>query len=203
MTTRDPVLQAFLSSVRDALAARVLTLDETNTVDRIFEALVNVERSGSGQSCRLPVCAEFLPEACAHARRHSSAMAHIVDSFEAIEPRLFWAPRSASGPHASANWPQGHANAVIVGPGGLETRSDVQIGASLLAPYVRYPDHNHAPEEVYLVLSPGRFRHGETGWFEPGIGGTLYNEPNVLHAMASDEAPLLALWFLWVKRSAG
>jgi hypothetical protein len=53
------------------------------------------------------------------------------------------------------------------------------------------------PEEVYLVLSPGRFQHGESGWFEPGIGGTLYNEPNIRHAMVSDGAPLLALWHLW------
>ena len=91
---------------------------------------------------------------------------------------------------------------MIVGPGGLESRNDVHIGVSLLAPNVRYPDHNHAPEEVYLVLSPGRFQHGEFGWFEPGIGGTLYNEPNIRHAMASDEAPLFALWLLWTGMSA-
>jgi hypothetical protein len=50
---------------------------------------------------------------------------------------------------------------------------------------------------VYLVLSPGRFQHGTSGWFEPGVGGTLYNTPNIKHAMASDEAPLFALWLLW------
>jgi hypothetical protein len=135
--------------------------------------------------------------AFAHARRHSPSIARIIDAFDAIEPRLFWAPRKASGPHASANWPEGHANATIVGPGGLEGRSDVHIGVSLLAPHVRYPDHNHSPEEVYLVLSPGRFQHGGSGWFEPGIGGVLYNEPNLQHAMASDAAPLLATWLLW------
>jgi hypothetical protein len=68
---------------------------------------------------------------------------------------------------------------------------------SLLAPNVRYPDHSHSPEEVYLVLSPGRFRHGESGWFEPGVGATLYNEPNILHAMSSEDVPLLAFWYLW------
>lgn len=73
---------------------------------------------------------------------------------------------------------------------------------SLMARQVRYPDHTHAPEEVHLVLSPGRFQHGAPGWFEPGIGGTLYNEPGILRAMASDAAPLFAVWLLWTDRPA-
>jgi hypothetical protein len=66
-----------------------------------------------------------------------------------------------------------------------------------MAPHVRYPDHNHPPEEVYLVLSPGWFQHGDSSWSEPGIGGTFHNVPNIKHAMASGDAPLLALWCLW------
>src|SRR3546814_16037558 len=62
-------------------------------------------------------------------------------------------PRPAGGPFASDNWPEGHANTLLVGPRGLEDRNDLSIGASLLAPQVRYPDHRHAPEEVYFVLS--------------------------------------------------
>jgi hypothetical protein len=125
-------------------------------------------------------------------------VARVADAFAALEPSLAWAPRAAGDPFASDNWPEGHANTTIVGPKGLEDRNDLAIGASLLAPHVRYPDHSHGPEEVYLVLTPGRFRHGDSGWFEPGIGGTLYNRPNIVHAMASDDAPLLALWCLWI-----
>lgn len=202
MTTRDPAVQAFLAAARDALAARHLGAEQAAAVDRIYEALRSPGGPGSGRTQRLPVCDAHLPEAFANARRHSPAMARIVDAFEAIEPALFWAPRSAGGAHASANWPDGHANAMIVGPGGLESRGDVHVGVSLLAPHVRYPDHNHGPEEVYLVLSPGRFQHGASGWFEPGIGGTLYNEPDMEHAMASDAAPLLAFWHLWTGTSA-
>jgi hypothetical protein len=55
-------------------------------------------------------------------------LARIVDAFQAIEPALFWTHRGKSGPHASTNWPEGHANAVIVGPDGLESRNDVTIG---------------------------------------------------------------------------
>jgi quercetin dioxygenase-like cupin family protein len=87
---------------------------------------------------------------------------------------------------------------MIVGPGGLESRDDVWVGASVMAPHVRYPDHQHLPEEVYLVMSPGEFRQGDAPWFEPGVGGTFYNPPNIVHAMRSGESPLLAIWCLWV-----
>lgn len=90
---------------------------------------------------------------------------------------------------------------MIVGPGGLEDRHDVWVGLSLLAPGVRYPDHRHAPEEIYLVLTDGQFRQGEREWFTPGVGGTFYNEPNILHAMASSpDAPFLAIWCLFDAR---
>jgi hypothetical protein len=79
---------------------------------------------------------------------------------------------------------------------GHEPRDDVWVGASLLAPDVRYPDHHHAPEEVYLALSRGKFRHGEDEWFEPGIGGIFHNIPNIKHAMASVATPFFAIWCL-------
>jgi hypothetical protein len=76
-------------------------------------------------------------------------------------------------------------------------RNDLAIGVSLLARTSAIRDHNHGPE-VYILLSPGRFQHGTSGWFEPGIGGTLYNEPSIGYAMASDAVLLLALWCLWI-----
>ncbi len=203
MTTRDPALEAFLASVRDALAASDLGREGKATIHRIFGALNAPCGPGSGRPHRIPVCDRCLPEAYANARRHSPTLERIVEAFGTVEPALFWAPRSAGGPHASPNWPHGHANALIVGPNGLESRDDVQIGVSLMEPQTRYPDHNHGPEEVYLVASPGRFQHGTSAWFEPGIGGTLYNEPDVRHAMASDAAPLLAFWFLWTNAPSG
>lgn len=200
MMPRAPAIQDFLSSVEDALAASGLDRPGSESIGRVFAALQSPGSPGSGRAQRLPVVDGALPAALDAARRHSPATARIADTFQLIEPSLVWAPRGASGPQASDNWPDGHANATIVGPGGVESRGDVHIGVSLMAPHVRYPDHNHGPEEVYLVLSPGRFQHGGSGWFEPGIGGTLYNEPNIRHAMASDADPLFAIWLLWTDR---
>jgi len=90
----------------------------------------------------------------------------------------------------------GHANATIIGQGGLEARDDVWIGVSLMAPDIVYPVHRHAPEEVYLVLSPGSWWQEGRGWHEPGIGGAVHHAPNVRHAMRSGSSPLLATWCL-------
>jgi hypothetical protein len=87
---------------------------------------------------------------------------------------------------------------MILGPAGLEHRTDVWLGVSLMAPSVRYTDHAHAPEETYLVLSEGEFRQGEADWFTPGVGGSFYNPPWIKHAMRSGAAPLFAFWALWV-----
>jgi hypothetical protein len=197
MTDRNPLLQEFLTSVAEVFGNIALGREAARTIDRIGNALQTTSRAGTATGSRLQVC-RHLDGALATARAASSFLGRVADAFAAMEPSLSWSRRPAGGPFASDNWPDGHANAMIVGSGGLEHRDDVMIGVSLLAPHVRYPDHNHSPEEVYLVLSPGRFKHGESDWFEPGIGGTFYNEPNIEHAMASGEVPLLALWYLWV-----
>lgn len=199
---RMPALQAFLLGVRDALAASNLERPAREAIGRIYAALDVPGAPGADGAERLPVVADVLPMALETARRHSAATARVADTFQTLESALRWARRSSGGPHASADWPEGHANAMIVGPGGIERRGDMQIGVSLMAPHIRYPDHTHPPEEVYLVLSPGRFQHGASDWFEPGIGGTLYNAPGIRHAMASDAAPLFAVWLLWTDQPA-
>jgi hypothetical protein len=192
---RDQVLQNFADAALSACRKHSTRTEASAALERIAAALNTPGPRRARPGERLPVCRHL--DAALAIDTGSESLRALIEAFRAIEPFLEWRQRASFDETASANFVDGHANAMIVGPGGLEGRADVQIGVSLLAPHVRYPDHNHAPEEVYLVLSPGRFQHGGSGWFEPGIGGTLYNEPNILHAMASDEAPLLALWFLW------
>jgi hypothetical protein len=52
---------------------------------------------------------------------------------------------------------------------------------------------------VYLAMTPGAWRKNDGPWIEPGIGGTVYNEPNAIHAMKSHAAPLFAFWCLLLK----
>src|SRR3546814_14429423 len=67
------------------------------------------------------VCSSDL-EALATARSGSAPVARVADAFAALEPSLAWMPRPAGGPFASDNWPEGHANTLLVGPRGLEDR---------------------------------------------------------------------------------
>ena len=71
------------------------------------------------------------------------------------------------------------------------------LGASLLAPGVVYPDHDHPPEEIYLVMSAGDWFNPGAGWYTPGAGGAVHHPPGIVHAMRSGTTPLLAVWCLW------
>jgi prepilin-type processing-associated H-X9-DG protein len=116
-------------------------------------------------------------------------------AFARLEAQLDWGRRKSADPTNLAFW-DGHANAMILGPGGLEERADIWVGATLMAPGVTYPDHNHPPAEVYLPLSHGEWRNAETEWTDPGLHGFIYNPAGIKHAMRSGPAPFLALWFL-------
>jgi quercetin dioxygenase-like cupin family protein len=199
MSPRSPDLQLFLTLAEAAI--RHGSGDKgpmCMAAGRMFTALQapSVQAGGPG-TARLPVCLH-LEMALQHLRRQPGPISALANAFAAIEPLLSWKVRAGAETHGE-QFLNNHANATIVGSEGLETRSDVWIGVSLLAPHTRYPDHRHPPEEIYVVLSEGQWRQGSGPWHEPGIGGLVYNPPNVVHAMRSAKRPLLALWFLWTR----
>ena len=124
-----------------------------------------------------------------------SPLPEIASAFMALEPRLNWTRRKGADP---ANQPfyDGHANAILIGPGGIEERADALAGVTVMAPHITYPDHNHPPEEVYLAFTEGEWWNSEMDWTAPGPGGIIYNPPGILHAMRSGPKPFLALWLL-------
>lgn len=196
MTERDEQLQLFLDATFVAYDRQVRSADGRRSILEIFGMLERPGVARQTTGSRLPAC-DWLPEALS-VKTDQPALLRFLDLFQAIEPRLQWVRRRKYDGTASANFDDGHANAMIVGPGGIEERKDVWLGVTVMAPNVRYPAHFHAPEETYLVLSDGEFRQGEGDWFEPGVGGTFYNLPNIKHAMRSGERPLLAFWALFV-----
>lgn len=191
---RDRALQGFLDAAIAAFVRVAPGPEARRSLDRIAALLAEPRPMRSQIGKRQPVCLH-LEGALATAAREPW-LAPLVEQFRAVEPQLEWRVRTNVDGSESANFPAGHANALVVGPGGFEDRADVWLGASLLAPHVRYPDHDHAPEETYLVLSEGVFMHGDSGWFSPGVGGSFYNVPGIRHAMRSGETPLFAFWAL-------
>ena len=195
MNERPKYLQELIDALRGDLLARELEDSSRLCLKRVFDALDRPQPLADRAPACVPVL-HHLDGALDTARKGNASLARIADAFAALDPHLTWTRRGQADQTASANFLDGHANVTIVGPNGHEPRDDVWIGATLLAPHVRYPVHNHAPEEVYLVLSDSQFQHGDGAWFEPGIGGTFYNTPHIKHAMASGSTPLFAIWCL-------
>lgn len=164
-------------------------------------ALLKTPGRAAGNIARSqPACA-WLDDALAAAENAPApAAAALARAVAAVAPGLPWYRRAWSaadgGPDDEARFRDGHANAQIVGPQGLEIRDDVTVGVTIMAPGVRYPDHRHPPEEVYVVMSEGEWRRANDPWFRPGPGGIVHNPPGIVHAMRAGETPLFALWIL-------
>jgi len=136
---------------------------------------------------RLEVC-RFLNAAYAEMRPDLAA------AFQALEPELPWRTRSMA--NARPDFAEGHASARLLDPNGLEQRGGLVAGLSLVAPGVTYPEHDHPPEEIYLVLSGGEWWRAGGAWHAPGQCGIVHNPPGIRHAMRGTSVPLLAVWFL-------
>ena len=196
-TKRSDALSRFLDAARDSLLALVETgTPAGDAAQRIASALAASTGKIVPSEVEAPPACRYLRTAIDRARGEAS-VAPLAEAFSGLAPELAWRRRPGAETHGEA-FREGHANALIVGPGGLEQRGDVLVGASLVAPGVRYIDHHHPPEEIYIVMSEGEWYREGRGWYVPGIGGTVYHPPNVVHAMRAGGAPLLALWLLWV-----
>lgn len=178
--------EAAVSASRDASAEALRTGAEV--FGRLRGGAAGVASSAPSD---LPVC-RFLGPALAST---FASRAGVAAALEVVLPRLVWSRRASADP-SGRRFSNGHANSTLIGPGGLEDRGDVWVGATLMAPGVIYPDHDHAPEEVYLPLTPGEWWNAATDWTDPGPAGLFHNPPGIRHAMRSGAAPLLALWFL-------
>ena len=194
---RPEALDHLIHAARDTLAARVEdSSPAAEAAGRIFAALAASVGAIAPGDAAPPPAYRYLARALGHARAAPEASA-LAEAFEALEPELRWRRRPGAEAHGESFF-DGHANADLVGPAGLEQRSDVLVGASLVAPGVRYIDHRHPPEEIYVVMSEGEWYREDRGWLAPGVGAIVYNPSNAVHAMRAGPEPLLALWLLWV-----
>lgn len=193
---RPQELQNFVDTVMPVMQARASDPRSPASLSKIVE-LIETEGEAGSTPARLPVC-EWLDVALA---RDPGApdLAAVYAAFRKLEPLLCWRRRSSEG--AGPDFADNHANAMLIGPSGLEHRHDLWLGISLIAPGIRYPDHQHTPEETYLVLSPGEFKKEGGDWFRPGVGGSFFVPPNAVHAMRAEaEGPLFAIWALRPER---
>ncbi len=193
--TRGVGLQRVVVAAERAFGAADLSEQARAVLAKVFDRLKTVHPAAAVLSEDLPVLS-LLPQAVANLNGQAHPLQSLGEAVQTLAPALGWSTRKSVGPTASAGFAQAHANAVLIGPNGLEPREDVWVGLSLMAPHTRYPDHDHAPEEVYLVLSDGAFLQGDADWLPRKPGQTVYNTPQIRHAMRASDQPFLALWCL-------
>ncbi len=192
---RSTDLQAVIDRLEQAFAGADLSAPARLALGTVFERLAKPGPAGSPKGLAL-AAATLLPQALAPLLGRTDALAPLAGALVELGPQIAWTVRQTAGPTASPNFPRCHSNALLIGPGALEDREDVWVGLSLMAPHTRYPDHDHPPEEVYLVLSEGAFLQGEAAWLPRKPGQTIYNTPGIRHAMRAQDKPFLALWCL-------
>ena len=194
-------VQPTLASLRQHLWALLKPMDHMEaegllTLDKVRERLGTMGEVDL-QVHRANPLSEVLQQLChTHAVAPLALSEHcqnIVHTVFALAPVLPWYQRPVAN---NADFMAGHCNAQIIGPQGLEVRQDLIVGVTLMRPNIVYPEHQHEPEEVYLVLGKGRWRQGKGDWHTPNLGSLVYNHSNVMHSMKSLDQPLIALWCL-------
>ena len=189
---RPPFLQEVLNATGDVLLSPQAPIMASYLAGKVYQRL---EKRG--------VLREELPvglDTIAHLDRALANLKTSIRRFAPVERHLAELTRhlswqgGRSGPFASINFEKSHAHAVIVGPGGMEERSDVRLGLMLMAPYSRFPDHVQFHSRAFLLLSDGEVCIDDGNWERAAAGSVFFNEAGRKFAMRCTAEPLLAIW---------
>ncbi len=198
MAIQEQPLINFIRALEAAATAATDDLDDKDrrkaTAHAVFAELDGAWAKESVEPAKLDAC-RHLPAALTNAEAGPEPVANLARAFAALAPALCWRLRPPDVGEDPA-FRAGHANADIVGPAGLARHDDIVVGVSLMAPQVIYPNHDHPPEEIYVVMSEGDWFNEEEGWYTPGVGQVVHHRPSIVHAMRSGTEPLLAVWCL-------
>lgn len=119
--------------------------------------------------------------------------ADIADAFAAVADTLPWSQNPRYVEQGISHLLRGYAYASLSGPEGPIRCAAPRGGFYLMAPDIVYPSHNHAPREIYLIMTPGiEWCLDEGAWFEAKPGDLIYHAPWQMHAMRSAAEPALA-----------
>lgn len=124
------------------------------------------------------------------------ALAAVAEAFVLAEPALAWLQNpNYTAQRMGPDFTDRYGYVELVGPQRTFESRTLLVGFLLLGPHTLYPDHDHAAEEVYHVVS-GRasWRRGDGPWRTEPPGTVIHHAPHVPHAMRTEDEPLLALY---------
>jgi len=191
MKSALPALRSLLEEARRTFAGRAEPEAAAliALLDGLGTAATGVAVAAAPAPALQPVCVR-LPEALALAPAETAGLVSLVD---ALAPTLSWARAPAAT--TPAEYFEGHAYAMLVGDGGFVPADGFMLGLFLLAPGLFYPNHAHAADELYYLLS-GRAQWQKSGGAFAGFGpGELVAMPSMTpHAIRIGSEPVLILW---------
>jgi len=117
----------------------------------------------------------------------------LAEALKGLVSKLDWY-KGKIGPFASINFQQGHAHAILIGPTGLEERSDVRLGLTVLAPYTRFPDHEQTHPRVIIPMGRGEFQTATDSWETVEAASGIFYASGQTFAMRAASRPLLFAW---------
>ena len=189
---RPAFLQEVLNATGDVLLSPQAPIMASYLAGKVYQRLEKRGILRDGPVAGLET-GEHLKRALSRIRktvpRFALAAQHLIE----LSRHLVW-QSGRSGPFASLNFEKAHAHAVIVGPGGMEERSDVRLGIILMAPYSRFPDHVQFHSRAFLLLSDAEVCIDDGPWEKAAAGTVFFNEAGCKFAMRCTAEPLLAIW---------
>jgi len=191
-SARPRPLEVVLNAVGDMLLSPQAPVMASFVAGKVYQRLQQPGSINEGVQAGFDADDHF-NRALANISSSLPNLSHAAKSLAALKESLLWRS-SRSGPFASLKFEQSHAHAILAGPGGLEERSDVRVGITLMAPYSRFPDHVQFHSRVFLLLSDGEICFDLSNWFRANAGTIFFNEAGRKFAMRCTSEPLLAVW---------
>ncbi|MEY9530906.1 hypothetical protein ABIA23_001492 [Sinorhizobium fredii] len=195
--SRPPALRDLINAAGNALLAPDVPTMARFVAGKVFHNLSRPSGFYRAGDPALPWC-EYLGRALEGAAIEGPVAA-IASALAELHPNLRWY-RSATGPFASVNFARDHAHALLVGPGGIEERDDVEVGLTVMGPFSRFPDHRRPHPSVFLAVSRAEVRVGDTDWTTCSPGAIFFVDDGSKIALRCTRDRLLLLWCQRVHR---
>lgn len=165
-------------------------------------ALENVDWSGElnhHEPSDNLVVETYLEAACVNSGAEGSSSNMAAEALLAITGQLKWRTSSRGSEHdpSLVTFSRNFTATTILGKGGFLPSDKVTAGFSLQGRNIYYPPHAHTAEESYWVIGgDGDWKVDDDPWFAVQPGDSIYHKSGALHAMRTNDLPLLSVW-LW------
>lgn len=165
----------------------------------IGEVLGRMAEQDLGQAAFRPLEPAVLPVNRYLAECIGEAMlldADLAAALAAIADDLHWRQSEAySDKLLGAGFMDNYGWCELVGSAGFFPGGDFRLGLLMLGPRQHYKDHYHPAPELYWPLTgPSEWKMGAGGYDTRAAGETIWHIPWKVHATATLEKPLLAVW---------